>query len=100
MKVIKAGVISLIISLILIYCFENGKSFFQILTGFLIFIFPVTFINIYLKSRVLIFFLVFSFTIFNYIIYKNDFQDFYFGTVLSLILGLYINFEWITKNKK
>lgn len=71
---------------ILIYAIEENKSVVQILAGFLIFIFPFTFLSVF-KSKVGAFAFVFASIMITYFVSKFLFYDFWFGVLLAGIIG-------------
>lgn len=90
--------LAIIISCIIIFAFEYEKSFFQIIISFLIFIFPITFIQS-LKSKTLSFLFVLFTILFLYFCYKFDFKDVYLGLVMSILIGVSINYFKVSRAK-
>jgi hypothetical protein len=71
---------------IIIYTIEENKSLIQILAGFLIFIFPITFLSAF-RSKVGAFAFVFASIMITYFVSKFLFYDFWFGVLLAGIIG-------------
>ena len=71
---------------IIIYAIEEKKSFYQILAGFLIFLFPFTFLSSF-TSKVGSFIFVFVALMTAYVVSKFFFIDFWLGVLLAVIIG-------------
>ena len=71
---------------IIILSIEEKKSFYQILAGFLIFIFPFTFLSSF-GSKIGSFIFVFITLITAYIVSKFLYNDFWLGVLLAGIIG-------------
>lgn len=71
---------------IIIYSIEYQKSFLQLLSGFVLFIFPFTFLSLF-KTKVGSFILVFITTLITYFVSKYMFHDFWLGVILAAIIG-------------
>jgi hypothetical protein len=86
-KKILVGSISAILSAgILIYAIETNRSLNQILTGFVLFVFPFTFLSI-LSTRTGSFVLVFSSALVGFVVSKNSYDDFWLGIILAALIG-------------
>ena len=71
---------------LLIFTIENHRSLLQMVTGFILFIFPFMFISSF-TSKIMSFLLA-SFTIiFGYVAYKIGFHDFWIGIVQAFVIG-------------
>tara|TARA_B100000780_G_scaffold267583_1_gene224800 strand:+ start:2973 stop:3308 length:336 start_codon:yes stop_codon:yes gene_type:complete len=98
MKNVLGIIVAFLVSTILIFSYEEGRSLLQILFGFLFFIIPFTFIasfNSNFWSFIIIIFSIF----FGYFSYKLDYYDLWIGVVLAAIIGLSIYFFRIKKFK-
>jgi hypothetical protein len=71
---------------IIILAIEEKKSFFQILTGFLLFVFPFTFISSF-NSKIGAFIFVIATIMTTYFVSKFLLYDFWFGVLLAGIIG-------------
>jgi hypothetical protein len=71
---------------IIIYSIESAKSFFQIASGFLLFVIPITFLSVF-NSKVGSFIFVFITTLVTYSVSKFMLHDFWLGVILAGIIG-------------
>lgn len=71
---------------IIIFSIHYQKSFMQIFIGFILFLFPFTFLSLF-KTKVGSFILVFITTIITYIVSIYMFHDFWLGVILAGIIG-------------
>ncbi len=71
---------------IIIFSIQYQKSFLQIFIGFILFLFPFTFLSLF-KTKVGSFILVFITTIITYIVSIYMFHDFWLGVILAGIIG-------------
>lgn len=86
-KNIVIGVIAaLLFGGIIVYAFETNASLVQILIGFIIFIFPTTFISLF-KGKIATFVLTLLIVLFTYIVFKNSYHDVWLGLLLAIITG-------------
>ena len=86
-KNIFVGAIAAIVVVgLLIFTIETDRSFLQMVTGFILFIFPFMFISSF-ASKIMSFILA-SFTIiFGYVAYKMGFHDFWIGIIQAFVIG-------------
>lgn len=84
--VLIGSIAALLCAGIIIFSIEYQKSLLQLLVGFLLFIFPFTFLSLF-KTKVGSFILVFITTLITYIVSKYMFHDFWLGVVLAAIIG-------------
>ena len=89
---------AIIIAGIIIYSIENNKSFIQIIIGYFVFIFPVTFISSF-KSKFLSFSLAFLTILFAYFLYKFNFYDVIIGIILAILSGGALYYYRVSKVK-
>jgi len=90
MKKILLGIIIAIFSFaIFYYAVEYDRSILQILTGFILFIFPLAFLPLF-KSTAFSSILVFYSLVAFYVIIKNAYYDTLLGISLAVIIGGYI----------
>jgi len=85
------SILAIVCASTLIFAMEEQKSFYQIAAGFLLFIFPFTFISIF-SSKFSSFLFVFITIIIGYIVSKYYYNDFWIGVILAILIGgaLYI----------
>lgn len=87
MRSITVGALTAILSFaIIIYSIEQHSSAYQILAGFLLFIFPMTFFSS-LRSSFLSFFFALLMLFTGYFIWKYQFYDVIQGILLAGIIG-------------
>lgn len=93
------GVLAAIIVVgLLIFTIETDRSLLQMVTGFILFIFPFMFISSF-TTKIMSFILA-SFTIlFGYISYKIGFHDFWIGITQALVIGGAIYYYRIRSTK-
>jgi cell division protein FtsW (lipid II flippase) len=84
--VLIGSIAALLCAGIIIFTIEYQKSFLQLLVGFVLFIFPFTFLPLY-KNKVGSFILVFTTTLITYIVSKYMYHDFWLGVILAAIIG-------------
>lgn len=86
-KDIFIGVIAaLVVVSIIIFTFETGRSFLQLIFGFIFFIIPITFLSSF-KSKIGSFILAsFTFSLL-YICFKLGFEDLWTGALIAAIIG-------------
>ena len=77
---------ALICAGIIIFSIQYQKSFLQIFIGFILFLFPFTFLSLF-KTKVGSFIFVFITTIITYIVSIYMFHDFWLGVILAGIIG-------------
>lgn len=73
-------------SAIIILSIEEKKSFLQILSGFVIFVIPFTFLSSF-SSKIGSFIIVFGTIMITYFVSKFTFEDFWIGVLLAVIIG-------------
>ncbi len=84
---IAIGVVAaLLFAGIIVYAFETSASFIQVLIGFILFIFPATFISSF-KGKISSFILTLFIVLFSYIVFKNSYHDVWLGLLLAIITG-------------
>lgn len=98
MKNILGIIVAILVSAILIYSYEDGRSILQILCGFMFFIIPFTFISSF-NSNFWSFLIVIFSIFFCYFSYKLDYFDLWIGVILAAIIGFAIYFFRIKKFK-
>ena len=98
MKNIVGIIVAILVSSILIFSYENGRSLLQILSGFLFFVIPFTFISSF-NSNFSSFLLVLFSIFFGYFSYKLDYYDLWIGVILAAIIGFTIYYFRIKKFK-
>tara|TARA_B110000977_G_scaffold200693_1_gene292172 strand:+ start:4586 stop:4948 length:363 start_codon:yes stop_codon:yes gene_type:complete len=96
LNILIGSLTAVLIGLSIIYSIENNKSFIQIFLGFIIFIFPFSFLSSF-TSKIASFILVFVIIMLNYITYKLEFHDLWIGTSQAFILGFAIYFYRVRK---
>ena len=79
-------VAAILCAAIIIFAIEEKKSFYHILAGFMIFLFPFTFLSSF-GSKIGAFVLVFVSVMAGYIVSKLIFHDFWLGVLLAGIIG-------------
>lgn len=77
---------ALLCSGIIIFSIQYQKSFLQIFMGFILFLFPFTFLSIF-KSKVGSFIFVFITAIITYFVSIYMIYDFWLGVILAGIIG-------------
>jgi hypothetical protein len=90
----KKGLLSIIIGVLasviimglVIFAIEEKRSFLQILSGFILFILPFTFISSF-ASKIMSFILSSVTILFGYIVYKMGYHDVWIGIVQALVIG-------------
>jgi len=98
-KIFLGSAVSLLTFAIIVYMIETDRSLLQLFIGFLIFIFPVTFISSF-QSTTPVFLLVLFTSFFVYFgIYKYEYFDTLFGLSLAVIIGGAIAYFRIHKYK-
>lgn len=95
-KTITGIIIGLLFSGLLILAIHFELSLLQIAVGFLLFIFPTTFISSF-SSRRASFILTILLMLFFYISFRLDYTDSWVGYLLALIIGIPIYFLKINK---
>lgn len=85
-KILLGSIIALISFAIIFYVIEYDRSIPQVIIGFLLFIFPFTFISLF-KSTTSSFILVFFTAVTIYIIFKYSYYDIIIGILLALVIG-------------
>ena len=85
-KILLGSITALISFVIILYVIEYDRSTLQVVIGFLLFIFPFTFISLF-KSTTSIFILVFFTAVTIYIIFKYSYYDIFIGVLLALVIG-------------
>jgi CHASE2 domain-containing sensor protein len=80
------GVIAIISAALIIYLIETERSLLQFAIGFLLFIFPVTFISSF-RSTVMAALLVFFSILVCYVIFMFELWDAVFGILLAALIG-------------
>lgn len=85
-NIIIGSVAAIAFAAVLIFAIEENKSFFQVLSGFIIFVIPFTFLSSF-GSKIGSFFFVFLVLIITYIVSKFVLEDFWLGVVLAAIFG-------------
>ena len=85
-KIILGTVVALISFAIVVYAIETEKSILQLFIGFVIFIFPITFIFSF-QSVAAVFMLVLCTAFFSYGMYKFEYLDTLWGFLLAAVIG-------------
>jgi cell division protein FtsW (lipid II flippase) len=85
-NIIIGAVVASLCATIIIYSIEENKSFLQILSGFLLFVFPISFISVF-KSKVGVFILVFASAMSAYFAKKLEYEDVWIGLLFAIIIG-------------
>lgn len=80
------GLAALIFAAVIIYAVETKSSFWQIFTGFIIFVIPFAFLSVF-RSKVGSFVFVFFTALTTYIVSKFFYYDFWLGVLLAAIIG-------------
>jgi hypothetical protein len=83
--------ISVITCGILIFSFEKGFSFLQILLGFGVYILPSIFVTSF-QSKLTVFIISTTTILLGYLSFKNQFYEIWAGVILALLIGRTINF--------
>ncbi len=83
--------ISVITCGILIFSFEKGFSFIQILLGFGVYILPSIFVTSF-QSKLTVFIISTTTILLGYFSFKNQFYEIWVGVLLALLIGRTINF--------
>jgi membrane-associated HD superfamily phosphohydrolase len=83
--------ISVITCGLLIFSFEKGFSFLQILLGFGVYILPSIFVTSF-QSKLTIFIISTTTILLSYFSFKNQFYEIWVGVLLALLIGRTINF--------
>lgn len=83
--------ISVITCGLLIFSFEKGFSFLQILLGFGVYILPSIFVTSF-QSKLTIFIISTTTILLGYFSFKNQFYEIWVGVLLALLIGRTINF--------
>ena len=83
--------ISVITCSLLIFSFEKGFSFLQILLGFVVYILPSIFLTSF-QSKLTIFILSTTTILLSYFSFKNQFYEFWVGVLLAILIGRTITF--------
>jgi len=96
-KIILGSFTALITFAVIVYVIENEKSLLELLMGFMLFIFPITFISSF-KNTVPAFLLVFFTSLYLYFgIYKYEYYDTLLGLLLAIVIGSSISYFRIHK---
>ena len=69
-----------------IFIFETNRSFLEAIVGFLLFLFPFSFLSSF-KSKLGSFILVSFLIIFIYISYKLGYKDIWIGIIQAFLIG-------------
>ena len=69
-----------------IFTIETDRSLLQMVTGFILFIFPFMFLSSF-TSKIMSFILTSFIIIFGYVAYKIGFHDFWIGIVQAMVIG-------------
>ena len=69
-----------------IFTIETDRSLLQMVTGFILFIFPFMFISSF-TSKIMSFILASFIIIFGYVAYKIGFHDIWIGIVQAFVIG-------------
>lgn len=80
------GVIAVISAALIIFIIETERSLLQFAIGFLLFIFPATFISSF-RSTVMTALLVFFTILVFYVIFRLEYWDAIFGILLAALIG-------------
>lgn len=80
------GVIAIISAALIIYLIETERSLLQFAIGFLLFIFPATFISSFRSTVMGAFLVLFTILVF-YVIYRFEYWDAVFGILLAALIG-------------
>lgn len=83
--------ISVITCGFLIFSFEKGFSFLQILLGFGVYILPSIFVTSF-QSKLIVFVISTTTILLGYFSFKNQFYELWVGVLLALLIGRTINF--------
>jgi len=89
MKKIVGAILAVICAAIIIFALETGKSFLQLIAGFVLFILPLTLLSSF-RSTAGAFIFSFYVIIIGYIIYKFSYYDSLLGILLAIIIGSYL----------
>tara|TARA_X000000368_G_C23038932_1_gene715945 strand:- start:1960 stop:2316 length:357 start_codon:yes stop_codon:yes gene_type:complete len=84
--VITGSIIATLISVLIIFSIEYDKSFLHILTGFVLFFFPILFISSFI-SKTGAFIIVTYTTLVLYFLYKLTITDSWIGISLAILLA-------------
>lgn len=90
-KIFTGIIFSILVAGIVIYAIEIKASWIQMIIGFLLYIFPFTFINCF-KSRRMVFLLTLISIMTIYVSYKCHYRDIWSGILLVAILGFGLYF--------
>ena len=98
-KIILGSIVALLSFGIIVFVIETDKSFLQLAIGFIVFIFPITFISSF-ESTASVFLLVLFTLLFIYLgIYKYEYFDTLFGILLAAIIGGALSYYRIQEYK-
>jgi hypothetical protein len=89
--------IGLIVSGLIIYSFNHGYNFLEVIVGFIVFFFPTVFLSSF-QSRTASLILTVVWTLFIYICYHFVFYHTWPGVLIAFIIGLPIYFLKIRNN--
>ena len=77
---------AIVCAAIVIFSIEEKKSFLQILSGFVIFVIPFTFLSSF-GSKIGSFIFVFASLMIAFLVSKFMYEDFWLGALLASIIG-------------
>lgn len=97
-RILSGAFIASVFSALIILSVEKQYSFYQILIGFLIYIFPAMFISSF-KSRGLAFIITVVSILFAYCSYHFEWHDTWVGVIMAFVIGLPIFYYKIRKAK-
>lgn len=97
-NIIIGSIVAGIVAGIIIFSIENNKSFYQIISGFLLFILPFTFLSAF-TSKTGSFIFVFVSIIITYLVSKFMFGDFWLGVILAAVIGVSVFYFRVFKYK-
>lgn len=80
------GVLAIISAALIIYLIETERSLIQFAIGFLLFIFPATFISSFRSTVMTALLVIFAIFVF-YVIYRFEYWDAVFGILLAALIG-------------
>lgn len=98
MKFLIGIITALLFCLVIIWSVEHNYSFYEIMFGFIAFVFPVIFFSSIKSNASIFIFLTFSILVL-YLSYRWSFYHVFIGLVLAVILGWPIHFFKVRKIK-